>query len=107
MQISFVGFQPVQSSEHMAVSLMIYTPPFINELFFHISLQKMSLFYCLSLQALGVFGLCQVFAFIEYVRSKLSAEQFNILFRFLVLVSAFIATLAFGIATALGSILSR
>ena len=77
--------------------------------FFHISLcgfnENDVYFACLSLQALGVFGLCQVFAFIEYVRSKLSAEQFNILFRFLVLVSAFIATLAFGIATALGSIL--
>lgn len=72
MQISFVGFQPVQSSEHMA--------------------------------ALGVFGLCQIHAFIDYVRSRLSKEQFDILFRFLVLVAGVLSLAAFGIATALGKI---
>jgi dolichyl-diphosphooligosaccharide--protein glycosyltransferase len=54
MQIAFVGFQPVQSSEHMA--------------------------------ALGVFGLCQLFAFYEYTRSKLSADQFQALFKSLSLI---------------------
>ncbi|KAL2095491.1 hypothetical protein ACEWY4_010210 [Coilia grayii] len=49
MQISFVGFQPVQSSEHMA--------------------------------AFGVFGLCQIHAFVDYLRSKLNAQQFEILFK--------------------------
>lgn len=49
MQISFVGFQPVQSSEHML--------------------------------ALGVFGLCQIFAFIEYVRARLSKEYFETLLK--------------------------
>ncbi len=49
MQISFVGFQPIQSSEHMA--------------------------------ALGVFGLCQLLSFYEYAKSKLSAEQFDTLFK--------------------------
>uniref|UniRef100_A0A4W3H813 Dolichyl-diphosphooligosaccharide--protein glycosyltransferase subunit STT3A n=1 Tax=Callorhinchus milii TaxID=7868 RepID=A0A4W3H813_CALMI len=49
MQISFVGFQPVQSSEHMA--------------------------------ALGVFGLCQIHAFVDYLRSKLSTQQFEVLFK--------------------------
>merc|ERR1719259_328705 len=39
MQISFVGFQPVQTSEHMG--------------------------------ALGVFGLCQLHAFVDYVRARL------------------------------------
>lgn len=72
MQISFVGFQPVQSSEHMA--------------------------------ALGAFGLCQIYAFVDYVRSKLSAEQFQILFRFVVLVAGIIGLMAFGVATALGKI---
>lgn len=72
MQISFVGFQPVQSSEHMA--------------------------------ALGVFGLCQIHAFIDYVRSRLSKEQFDILFRSLVLFAVIVGLSAFGIATALGKI---
>ena len=49
MQISFVGFQPIQSSEHMA--------------------------------AFGVFGLCQLMAFYEYAKSKLSADQFYVLFK--------------------------
>ncbi|XP_038052568.1 dolichyl-diphosphooligosaccharide--protein glycosyltransferase subunit STT3A [Patiria miniata] len=54
MQISFVGFQPVQSSEHMA--------------------------------ALGVFGLCQIYTFVEYVRSRLSQHYFDVLFRSVVLI---------------------
>ncbi|CAL1277929.1 unnamed protein product [Larinioides sclopetarius] len=49
MQISFVGFQPVQSSEHMA--------------------------------ALGVFGLCQLYAFADYVSSRLSKEDYDVLFQ--------------------------
>uniref|UniRef100_A0A7N6C404 Dolichyl-diphosphooligosaccharide--protein glycosyltransferase subunit STT3A n=1 Tax=Anabas testudineus TaxID=64144 RepID=A0A7N6C404_ANATE len=49
MQISFVGFQPVQSSEHMA--------------------------------AFGMFGLCQIHAFVDYLRSKLNAQQFEVLFK--------------------------
>jgi len=72
MQISFVGFQPVQSSEHMA--------------------------------ALGVFGLCQIHTFIDYVRSRLTREQFDILFRSLVLIAAVISLSAFGVASALGKI---
>ncbi|XP_011269958.1 hypothetical protein CAOG_08388, partial [Capsaspora owczarzaki ATCC 30864] len=54
MQIYFVGFQPVLTSEHMA--------------------------------ALGVFGLVQLTAFTNYVRSNLSPEQFNALFRSVILV---------------------
>lgn len=72
MQIPFVGFQPVQSSEHMA--------------------------------ALGVFGLCQIHAFIDYLRSRLSREQFQVLFKSLVVFAAVVSTAAFGVATALGKI---
>lgn len=54
MQISFVGFQPIQSSEHML--------------------------------ALGVFGLCQIVAFVDYLRSRMSKEHFEILFRALIYV---------------------
>lgn len=72
MQISFVGFQPVQSSEHMA--------------------------------ALGVFGLCQIYAFVEYVRSKLTREQFNVLLRAVVAVAAVAFGLTFGIASLMGKI---
>ncbi|KAG5683549.1 hypothetical protein PVAND_012823 [Polypedilum vanderplanki] len=49
MQISFVGFQPVQSSEHML--------------------------------AFGTFGLCQLHALVDFLKSKLSKEQFEVLFK--------------------------
>jgi len=58
MQISFVGFQPVQSSEHMA--------------------------------AFGVFGLCQIHAFVDYLRSKLNAQQFEVLFKSVISLVGFV-----------------
>ncbi|ELW72225.1 Dolichyl-diphosphooligosaccharide--protein glycosyltransferase subunit STT3A [Tupaia chinensis] len=61
MQVSFVGFQPVLSSEHMA--------------------------------AFGVFGLCQIHAFVDYLRSKLSPQQFEVLFR------SVISLVGFGLLT--------
>jgi len=72
MQISFVGFQPVQSSEHMA--------------------------------ALGVFGLCQIHAFVDFLRSKLSRTQFELLFRSLLIFTGIITLGAAGVATAAGKI---
>lgn len=59
---------------------------------------------CVCVQALGVFGLCQIYAFVEYVRSKLSREQFNVLLRAVVLVAAVAFGLTFGIASLLGKI---
>ncbi|KXS10091.1 glycosyltransferase family 66 protein [Gonapodya prolifera JEL478] len=47
MQIPFVGFQPVRTSEHMA--------------------------------ALGIFGLCQIMAFTQFLRSLLPARTFQVL----------------------------
>ncbi|KAJ0181436.1 hypothetical protein K1T71_003521 [Dendrolimus kikuchii] len=59
MQISFVGFQPVQSSEHML--------------------------------ALGTFGLCQLYAFTQYLRARLSPANFELLFK--ALLTTLLATL--------------
>ncbi|CAG0900746.1 unnamed protein product [Cyprideis torosa] len=56
MQIPFVGFQPVLTSEHMA--------------------------------ALGVFGLVQLTAFVNYLRSRMSPENFQLLFRSVLLTAA-------------------
>ncbi|KAL4667232.1 hypothetical protein H8959_005921 [Pygathrix nigripes] len=58
MQISFVGFQPVLSSEHMA--------------------------------AFGVFGLCQIHSFVDYLRSKLNPQQFEVLFRSVISLVGFV-----------------
>merc|ERR1719433_1527705 len=60
MQISFVGFQPVQTSEHM--------------------------------MSLGVFGLCQIISFIDYLRANMSKDNFNVLFK----------TLSMGVAGIIG-----
>ena len=40
--------------------------------------------YTVFLQAIGVFGLCQMHAFVDYLRSKLSESDFEVLFRGLI-----------------------
>lgn len=72
MQISFVGFQPVSTSEHMG--------------------------------AFGVFGLCQIHAFVDYVRSRLNKEQFDVLFRAVFSTVAIAGVLVLVVLTALGKI---
>ena len=57
------------------------------------------------LQAFGVFGLCQIHAFVDYIRSKLSQQQFEFLFKTMVLLTAVVAAVVGGALTALGSIL--
>ncbi|GAO52644.1 oligosaccharyl transferase STT3 subunit [Saitoella complicata NRRL Y-17804] len=54
MQIPFVGFQPIRTSEHMA--------------------------------ALGIFGLVQIVAFVEFVRGQVPSKQFQVLLRSFVVV---------------------
>jgi len=72
MQISFVGFQPVQTSEHMA--------------------------------ALGVFGLCQIHAFVDYLRYRLSPSYFEILFKSLLVMTGAIVAVIVGILTITGKV---
>lgn len=63
MQVPFVGFQPVKTSEHMA--------------------------------ALGVFGLLQIVAFSEVVRSHISSQQFKKLLFVGVIASGALGAVAF------------
>ena len=72
MQISFVGFQPVQTSEHML--------------------------------ALGVFGLCQILAFVDYIRANLSQDSFNFLFKTLVIAISSIIALGLAVLTLSGKV---
>jgi len=72
MQISFVGFQPVQTSEHML--------------------------------ALGVFGLCQILSFVEYLRANMSKENFNLLFKTLVIVISSIIAIGLAVLTLSGKV---
>ena len=59
---------------------------------------------CSPLQAFGVFGLCQIHAFIDYLRSKLSQSHFDLLFRTLAITVAVAAITVGGTLTFLGSI---
>ena len=72
MQIPFVGFQPVETSEHMA--------------------------------AFGVFGLCQIVAFVEYLRAKLSHADFFYLVKCFLVVSVGGAVAAATILQLLGKV---
>ncbi|KAL5492585.1 STT3 [Sanghuangporus weigelae] len=70
MQVPFVGFQPVRTSEHMA--------------------------------ALGVFGLLQLVAFTDLVRSHVSSKQFQSLLRISVVVLGLLGAATFGALTMKG-----
>lgn len=61
-------------------------------------------FLCCLSQAFGVFGLCQIHAFIDYVRSKLSQSHFELLFRTLAITVSVAAIIVGGTLTFLGSI---
>ena len=72
MQIPFVGFQPIQSSEHMF--------------------------------AFGVFGLCQIYAFVVYLKSRLSPHDFVQLFKSLFYLISSILLVIFVILSITGSV---
>lgn len=72
MEIPFIGFQPVQTSEHMA--------------------------------ALGIFGLLQIYAFFDYLRSKMGQKEFGSLFNALVFLIFSVAFLGMLGLTAAGYI---
>ena len=54
-------------------------------------------------QAFGVFGLCQIHAFIDYLRSKLSQTQFDTLFWSLVVMVSSAVIVLGGALTFMGS----
>ena len=70
MQVPFVGFLPVRTSEHMA--------------------------------ALGVFGLLQLVAFTDLVRSHVSSKQFQSLLRYSVAVLGLLGALVISAMTMKG-----
>ncbi|KAI9787394.1 MAG: oligosaccharyl transferase stt3 subunit [Peltula sp. TS41687] len=72
MQIPFVGFLPIRSSEHMS--------------------------------ALGVFGLLQIVAFVEYIRQQVPSKQFQTLLRALVLLIFLVSLGALVLLTVTGVI---
>lgn len=57
-----------------------------------------------SLQAFGVFGLCQIHAFVDYVRARMPREHFQLLFKTVVAVAAVGVSTVGGILTFTGKI---
>lgn len=57
-----------------------------------------------SSQAFGVFGLCQIHAFVDYVRARMPKEHFQLLFKSVVLVAAVGVSTVGGILTFTGKI---
>lgn len=56
------------------------------------------------MQAFGVFGLCQIHAFVDYVRARMPKEHFQLLFKSVVLVAAVGVSTVGGILTFTGKI---
>lgn len=78
MQVPFVGFQPVRTSEHMGA----LGKPFIS-------------WWCLELTGWqpGVFGLLQIVSFAYLVRSHVSSKQFQTLLSLSVVTIGVLGTL--------------
>lgn len=53
---------------------------------------------------MGVFGLCQIHAFVDYLRSKLTRNDFDVLFSFLVYTVGILFVAVFGVLTLSGKI---
>ena len=70
MQIPFVGFLPIRSSEHMSA----------------LGRPSIDILKCPHLTAAGVFGLIQLVAFVEFIRQQVPNKQFQTLLRSLILV---------------------
>jgi dolichyl-diphosphooligosaccharide---protein glycosyltransferase len=71
MQIPFVGFQPTFTMEHMAALGMSFFPIALYYIIFETWFS-------------GIFGLLQIYAFLEMVRSHVSSNQFKVIFQGLV-----------------------
>ncbi|KAH9818459.1 dolichyl-diphosphooligosaccharide-protein glycosyltransferase [Melampsora americana] len=72
MQVPFVGFQPIRSSDHMG--------------------------------ALGVFGLVQLIGFVEFIRSHISSQQFQLLLQIGLTSISGVGTSVIIVLTQIGSI---
>merc|ERR1711949_89035 len=54
--------------------------------------------------ALGVFGLCQIHAFVDYLRANMTRDNFNLLFKSLVIGIASIICLGLAVLTLSGKV---
>jgi dolichyl-diphosphooligosaccharide---protein glycosyltransferase len=80
MQVPFVGFQPVSTSEHMGALGMSEAIPTVS--------------FSSVARPPGVFGLMQIIAFVELVRSHVSSKQFQQLLMVSVIAAGILGTFA-------------
>lgn len=64
---------------------MTHTPPHCFSCVAHQPVQSSE-----HMAAFGMFGLCQIHAFVDYLRSKLNAQQFEVLFKSVISLVGFI-----------------
>lgn len=86
MQVPFVGFQPVSTSEHMAALGIFFTLCIDSG-------------HVLSIFLTAVFGLLQIVAFAQLVRSHLSSKQFKDLLFVAVVLAGILGAVAFAVLT--------
>jgi dolichyl-diphosphooligosaccharide--protein glycosyltransferase len=55
-------------------------------------------------QALGVFGLCQLHSFVDYLRSRMTKNDFDLLFHSMVIATASITAVVGGALTLTGMV---
>lgn len=63
MQVPFVGFQPIRTSEHMAAAG-----------------KNCCFLFWLQFLVLGVFGLVNAYAFLKFIQSYLTRREFRYVF---------------------------
>lgn len=69
--------------------------------YFHMNKELLTLTkYCF--QALGVFGLCQLHCFVDYIRSKMTQDDFQVLFKAVVMATVGLTSLIGGVLTITG-----
>ena len=57
-----------------------------------------------TFQSLGVFGLCQIMSFVEYLKSSMSRDHFNHLFKTIAVAVSAIVALGVGVMTLSGKV---
>jgi dolichyl-diphosphooligosaccharide--protein glycosyltransferase len=98
MQVPFVGFLPLKTSEHMAA--LGTSIPFRHQS----TLTSHSLTEMITDGSIGVFGLLQLVAFVQIVRSHLPAKQFQTLLTVFVVAVFTLAFAALVVLTMSGTI---
>lgn len=70
--------------------IQVKAGPVVFVTFSHICFHLQPVLSSEHMAAFGVFGLCQIHAFVDYLRSKLNPQQFEVLFRSVISLVGFV-----------------